>query len=302
MRGSVDGEVVGDRIKEIETDPLEEDYASGGSTVEEVAKNSSKHSQQKKSSSVECVVPGVAPSPGLPYTEPHWSGVPSHHYYLTVIKSGSIIEEIDISSKPFQVGSFSFVEMCVHTCYLSDRVREAVEACFNKCTLRCWACVISTSYYSHKFLGPILLCSYNVHVHVHVGVSVSKCTGFVVFQVFGRLPVCDVSLDHPSISRYHAVLQYRPADAANVSTDVEGGTLSAGGPNEAGFYVYDLNSTHGSFLNKSKLQPRVYYRVRVGQMVRFGGSSRLFVLEVRYMYIHMYMPSSQGLASRCPLL
>ena len=102
--------------------------------------------------------------------------------------------------------------------------------------------------------------------------------------MFGRLPVCDVSLEHPSISRYHAVLQYRPTDAASTCASNEegksGSTLSSSGPNEAGFYVYDLNSTHGSFLNKSKLQPRVYYRVRVGQMVRFGGSSRLFVLEV----------------------
>ena len=102
-------------------------------------------------------------------------------------------------------------------------------------------------------------------------------------QVFGRLPVCDVALDHPSISRYHAILQYRPTDATTTTADDEGGErnpLPSSGTNEAGFYVYDLNSTHGSFLNKSKLRPRVYYRVRVGQMVRFGGSSRLFVLEV----------------------
>ena len=44
-----------------------------------------------------------APLPSLPYTEPHWSGVPTDPYYLTVIKSGSVIEEVDISSKPFQV-------------------------------------------------------------------------------------------------------------------------------------------------------------------------------------------------------
>ena len=102
-------------------------------------------------------------------------------------------------------------------------------------------------------------------------------------QVFGRLPVCDVPLEHPSISRYHAVLQYRPTGTTTVGDQDEGGEgrpLSFGTPNEAGFYVYDLGSTHGSFLNKNKLQPRVYYRVRVGQMVRFGGSSRLFVLEV----------------------
>ena len=107
--------------------------------------------------------------------------------------------------------------------------------------------------------------------------------------MFGRLPVCDVPLEHPSISRYHAVLQYRPTNATvSTATDQEGGEegglLSFGTPNEAGFYVYDLGSTHGSFLNKNKLQPRVYYRVRVGQMVRFGGSSRLFVLEVHISY------------------
>ena len=122
-------------------------------------------------------------------------------------------------------------------------------------------------------------------------------------QVFGRLPVCDVPMDHPSISRYHAVLQCRPIDATaadpNLAADnheEEGNPLSLSSTNEAGFYIYDLNSTHGSFLNKNKLQPRVYYRVRVGQMVRFGGSSRFFVLEVRlllYTHVHIvYMHDS----------
>ena len=43
------------------------------------------------------------PTPELPYTEPHWSGPPSQSYSLTVIKSGSVLEEIDISNKPFLV-------------------------------------------------------------------------------------------------------------------------------------------------------------------------------------------------------
>ena len=114
----------------------------------------------------------------------------------------------------------------------------------------------------------------------------------MVLQVFGRLPVCDISLEHPSLSRYHAVLQYRPTDAPTVTAEEDGAEsspLSSSGTDKAGFYVYDLNSTHGSFLNKKKLQPRVYYRMRVGQMIRFGGSTRLFVLEVRQHWLYNYI-------------
>lgn len=83
----------------------------------------------------------------------------------------------------------------------------------------------------------------------------------------GRLPGCALALEHPSVSRHHAVLQYRGR--------------SADGPDaDAGFYVYDLGSTHGTFLNKARVPPRTYCRVRVGHGLRFGGSSRLFLLQV----------------------
>ncbi|XP_032910687.1 kanadaptin [Catharus ustulatus] len=86
----------------------------------------------------------------------------------------------------------------------------------------------------------------------------------------GRLPGCALSLEHPSVSRHHAVLQYR---GAGCSPD------DAGGADAAGFYVYDLGSTHGTFLNKARVPPRTYCRVRVGHGLRFGGSSRLFLLQ-----------------------
>ena len=85
------------------------------------------------------------------------------------------------------------------------------------------------------------------------------------FHVFGRLPNCDVSLEHPSVSRYHAVIQYKTSDSSN---------------SEKGFYIYDLGSTHGTTVNKSRLEPKRYYRLRVGYVFKFGGSSRLFVLQV----------------------
>lgn len=146
----------------------------------------------------------------LPYNEPTWSSAPPELYSLTVIKHGTVIEQMKLSHKPF--------------------------------------------------------------------------------HVFGRLPSCDVQLEHPSISRYHAVLQYRPQDSTeNESKDTESGSTHSDYiqsssvsvyPKEEGFYVYDLGSTHGTYVNKRKIQMRCFYRLRLGQMVKFGGSSRLFLLEV----------------------
>ncbi|XP_041350933.1 kanadaptin-like isoform X2 [Gigantopelta aegis] len=89
-------------------------------------------------------------------------------------------------------------------------------------------------------------------------------TGTKPFYVFGRLPSCDFTLEHPSLSRYHAVLQY-----CQDHTD----------EHNKGWYLYDLDSTHGTWVNKIKVKPKVYHRVRVGHVVKFGGSTRLHVLQ-----------------------
>ncbi|KAM9571646.1 kanadaptin isoform 1-T1 [Salvelinus alpinus] len=88
------------------------------------------------------------------------------------------------------------------------------------------------------------------------------------YFVVGRLPVCDVSLEHPSISRYHAVIQYR---------GLAGEEEAVG--EARGFYVHDLGSTHGTFVNKNKIPPNTYIRVRVGHVLKFGGSTRLFIMQ-----------------------
>ncbi|XP_038584170.1 kanadaptin [Micropterus salmoides] len=88
------------------------------------------------------------------------------------------------------------------------------------------------------------------------------------YFVVGRLPVCDVSLEHPSISRYHAVIQYRR----------QGGEGQCVGE-ERGFYVHDLGSTHGTVVNKNRIPPKTYIRLRVGHVLKFGGSTRLFILQ-----------------------
>nr|CAG4650782.1 EOG090X026V [Simocephalus serrulatus] len=82
------------------------------------------------------------------------------------------------------------------------------------------------------------------------------------FFVFGRLPSCDVVLQHPSISRYHAILQYKMDSDQNM-----------------GWHLFDLESTHGTYLNKQQIPPNVYCRVRSGHIFKMGVSSRLFILQ-----------------------
>ncbi|XP_029315947.1 kanadaptin [Cottoperca gobio] len=88
------------------------------------------------------------------------------------------------------------------------------------------------------------------------------------YIVVGRLPVCDVSLEHPSISRYHAIIQYRRETGEGESVG-----------EETGFYIHDLGSTHGTVVNKNKIPPKTYIRLRVGHVLKFGGSTRLFILQ-----------------------
>ena len=85
------------------------------------------------------------------------------------------------------------------------------------------------------------------------------------YFVFGRLKSCDVPMDHPSLSRYHAVVQYCSQEQPN---------------RDVGWYLYDLGSTHGSFVNKQKVAARIYVRLRVGYMIKLAGSSRLHILQV----------------------
>ncbi|XP_076043242.1 kanadaptin [Oratosquilla oratoria] len=84
------------------------------------------------------------------------------------------------------------------------------------------------------------------------------------FIVLGRLAQCDVQMEHPSISRFHCIIQYREKEEEGYPV---------------GLYAYDLDSTHGSFHNKQQMKPQVYYRLNVGHILKFGGSTRMFILQ-----------------------
>ncbi|EOA16100.1 hypothetical protein CARUB_v10004232mg [Capsella rubella] len=76
--------------------------------------------------------------------------------------------------------------------------------------------------------------------------------------LFGRDGICDFALEHPSISRFHAVIQYKRSGAA---------------------YIYDLGSTHGTTVNKNKVDKKVFVDLHVGDVIRFGGSTRLYIFQ-----------------------
>lgn len=143
-----------------------------------------KTSETKLSSSVSPAQEIKEKSIPLPYKEPKWSGTPSEAYGFEVLKSGQILEHIELNTKSF--------------------------------------------------------------------------------YVFGRLSTCDISMAHPTVSRYHAVLQYRSQESES---------------NPVGFYIYDLGSTHGTFLNKNRIKSNLYVRVQVGHIIKLGLSTRLFLLH-----------------------
>ncbi|CDW52095.1 FHA and dsrm domain containing protein [Trichuris trichiura] len=81
--------------------------------------------------------------------------------------------------------------------------------------------------------------------------------------IFGRANNVDVHLEHPTISRHHAACQYR----------------ALGEPYDIGWYIFDIGSTHGTFVNKEKIPPYMYVRLKVGYVIRFGNSSRLYIMQ-----------------------
>ena len=91
------------------------------------------------------------------------------------------------------------------------------------------------------------------------------------YYLFGRdRKVADVPTDHPSCSKQHAVLQYRKREAFD---EDEGLYVQAPTP-----YVLDLDSVNGTFLNGEKIEPRRYYELMEKDTIKFGTSTREYVL------------------------
>ncbi|CAG0885101.1 unnamed protein product [Cyprideis torosa] len=81
--------------------------------------------------------------------------------------------------------------------------------------------------------------------------------------------VVDIPLDHPSCSKQHAVLQYRLLPY----TRPDGSTGRRVRP-----YIIDLESANGTFVNNKQIEGRRYVELFEKDCLKFGYSSREYVL------------------------
>lgn len=97
-----------------------------------------------------------------------------------------------------------------------------------------------------------------------VDLSVRSC-----WLVGRELSVVDLAAEHPSISKQHAVIQFRYIEKRNEFGDKIGKVKP---------YLIDLESANGTKLNKEEIPPSRYLELRDKDLVQFGDSTREYVL------------------------
>ncbi|KAK4042950.1 SMAD/FHA domain-containing protein [Parachaetomium inaequale] len=83
------------------------------------------------------------------------------------------------------------------------------------------------------------------------------------------LAIVDLPAEHPSISKQHAVIQFRYTEKRNEFGDKIGRVKP---------YLIDLESANGTMLNSEKVPESRYLELRNKDMVQFGSSTREYVL------------------------
>lgn len=91
--------------------------------------------------------------------------------------------------------------------------------------------------------------------------------------LFGReKKIADVYIEHPSCSKQHAVLQFKIKVVAP-----EAGSIKRP-KRKVRPYILDLESTNGTFLNGEKVPASRYVELKEKDVLKFGESSREYVL------------------------
>lgn len=97
-----------------------------------------------------------------------------------------------------------------------------------------------------------------------VGLSARSC-----WLVGRETAVVDLAAEHPSISKQHAVLQFRHVEKRNEFGDRIGRVKP---------YLIDLESANGTELNGKKVADSRYVELRDKDVVKFGHSTREYVV------------------------
>jgi smad nuclear-interacting protein 1 len=84
-----------------------------------------------------------------------------------------------------------------------------------------------------------------------------------------ELSVVDMPAEHPSVSKQHAVIQFRYIEKKNEYGDKTGKVRP---------YLIDLESSNGTLLNKEEIPASRYLELRDKDMIQFGHSTREYVL------------------------
>jgi len=88
--------------------------------------------------------------------------------------------------------------------------------------------------------------------------------------LIGReLAVVDLPAEHPSISKQHAVIQFRYTEKRNEYGDKIGRVKP---------YLIDLESSNGTMLNHERIPESRYLELRNKDVIQFGSSTREYVL------------------------
>ncbi|GMH00314.1 hypothetical protein Nepgr_002153 [Nepenthes gracilis] len=77
--------------------------------------------------------------------------------------------------------------------------------------------------------------------------------------LIGRHPDCHIRLEHPSISRFHLRIYFKPSSKH--------------------LTVTDLSSVHGTWISGQMIEPKMRMELNEGDTLRIGGSSRLYRLH-----------------------
>ena len=79
----------------------------------------------------------------------------------------------------------------------------------------------------------------------------------------------DLPAEHPSVSKQHAVVQFRWVEKKNEYGDRVGRVKP---------YLLDLESANGTFLNGQRIEESRFVEIRDKDLIKFGESTREYVV------------------------